>query len=404
MTAMPELLSPGVFADLLPAMLADLEELVDCETPSSDLAAVARGAELVARQGARALGAEPEVLVREGCTHLRWRLGGGPRRVLVLCHQDTVWPLGTLTGIPWSVTDGVVRGPGCLDMKGGIVLAFTALAQLRAAGTDLDGVTVLVTGDEEVGSPTSADLIRDEARDCAAVFVLEAAADGGGLKTGRKGASMYDLLVTGRAAHAGLEPEKGISATIELAHQVVAIAHLADPGQGTTVTPTVLVSGTTTNTVPAAGRLSVDVRALTAGEQDRVDAGMRALTPHVPGAEHELRGGVNRPPLEVASSADLFALAQQVAARLGLAAPVAVTVGGASDGNFTAGIGVPTLDGLGAVGGGAHAAGEHVLAGELPGRAALVAGLVQAVLAPQSGRHGRDGGRLGVPDEETVGG
>lgn len=387
-------LSPAGFAGLLPAMLADLEELVGCETPSADLAAVAEGARRVARLGTRDLGVEPEVLVREGCTHLRWRLGTGPRRVLVLCHQDTVWPHGTLAEIPWSVTDGVVRGPGCFDMKAGIVLALTALARLRAAGTALDGVTVLVTGDEEIGSPTSADLIREEARQCAAVFVLEASADGGALKTGRKGASMYDLVVTGRAAHAGLEPEKGVSSTVELAHQVLAITELADPALGTTVTPTVLTSGTTTNTVPATGRLSVDVRALTAAEQHRVDAGMRALTPRLPGAVLELRGGVNRPPLEEASSAGLFALAGQVCAGLGLPAPAGVTVGGASDGNFTAGIGVPTLDGLGAVGGGAHAVGEHVLVDALPGRAALLAGLVQAVLA---------GGDVGVPDEEPSG-
>jgi glutamate carboxypeptidase len=392
------LLPAAAFDDDLPAMLADLEELVRCETPSADLAAVAAGAELVARQGTAALGAEPEVLVREGCTHLRWRLGNGPRRVLLLCHQDTVWPMGTLAEIPWSVTDGVVRGPGCFDMKAGVVLAFTVLARLRAEGADLDGVTVLVTGDEEIGSPTSADLIREEAAGCAAVFVLEASADGGALKTGRKGASMYELLVTGRAAHAGLEPEKGVSTTVELAHQVLAVAALGDPARGTTVTPTVLHSGTTTNTVPAAGSLGVDVRALTAAEQQRVDDGMRALTPQLDGARLELRGGINRPPLEEASSAGLFALAQQVSARLGLPAPEGVTVGGASDGNFTAGIGVPTLDGLGAVGGGAHAAGEHALAGELPNRAALLAGLVTAVLAG-----GAAGGGLGGPDEEPVG-
>jgi len=370
------LLSPGVFAELLPAMLADLEELVRCETPSADQAAVARGAALVARQGELALGVEPEVLVLDGCTHLRWRLGPGPARVLLLCHQDTVWPLGTAEEIPWSVTDGVVRGPGCFDMKAGVVLALTVLGRLRAEGDDLDGVTVLVTGDEEIGSPSSAELVRQEGRGCTGVLVLEAGGDGGALKTGRKGTSMYDVLVTGRAAHAGLEPEKGVNTTLELAAQVLAIAALADPGRGTTVTPTALTSGTTTNTVPAAGRLSVDVRARSAGEQQRVDAGMRALTPTVPGAVLELRGGVNRPPLEESSSAGLFALAGAVSARLGLPAPVGVSVGGASDGNFTAGVGVATLDGLGAVGGGAHAAGEHVLAGELPARAALLAGLV----------------------------
>ena len=396
---MEPLIPVDVFAGRLPDMLADLEELVTSESPSADPAAVAAVAARVARQGTRDLGTAPEVLVREGCTHLRWRLGSGPRRVLVLCHQDTVWPLGTLASIPWSVTDGVVRGPGCFDMKAGIVLAFAALGRLRSAGADLDGVTVLVTGDEEIGSPTSADLIRDEATGCAAVLVLEASADGGALKTARKGASLYELLVTGRAAHAGLEPEKGVNATVELAAQVLAIAALADPERGTTVTPTALASGTTGNTVPAAGRLAVDVRALTDAEQRRVDDGMRALTAHLPGAVLELRGGINRPPLEQASSAGLFALAGEVAGLLGLPAPDGVTVGGASDGNFTAGIGVPTLDGLGAVGGGAHAAGEHALVAELPGRAALVAGLVAAVLS------GADtGARVGGSDEGAGGG
>jgi glutamate carboxypeptidase len=370
------------FEGLLPRMLADLEELVTCESPSADQAAVAVSARLVAGQGSRALGVEPELLVHEGCTHLCWRLGTGPRRVLVLGHHDTVWPLGTLADVPWSVEDGVVRGPGCFDMKAGLVQAFTALGELRAAGVDLDGVTVLVTGDEEIGSPSSADLIRTEATGCDAVLVLEASADGGALKTGRKGASMYEVVVTGRAAHAGLEPEKGVNTTVELAHQVLAIAALAAPGRGTSVTPTVLTSGATTNTVPAAGRLGVDVRALTPAEQQRVDAGIRALAPQVPGAVIEVRGGINRPPLEEAQSAGLFALAQAAADRLGLPRPAGVTVGGASDGNFTAGIGVPTLDGLGAVGGGAHALDEHLLAAELPRRAALVAALVEAVLAP----------------------
>jgi glutamate carboxypeptidase len=380
MASLPGVASLAGFDRLLPRMLTDLAELVTCESPSADQPALAGSARLVAGQGTRALGVEPELLVHAGCPHLRWRLGTGPRRVLVLGHHDTVWPLGTLADVPWSVEDGVVRGPGCFDMKAGLVQAFTALGELRAAGADLDGVTVLVTGDEEIGSPSSADLIRTEATGCDAVLVLEASADGGALKTGRKGASMYEMVVTGRAAHAGLEPEKGVNTTVELAHQVLAIAALADPERGTSVTPTVLTSGATTNTVPAAGRLGVDVRALTAAEQQRVDDGIRALAPQVPGAVIEVRGGINRPPLEEAQSAGLFALAQAAADRLGLPRPAGVTVGGASDGNFTAGIGVPTLDGLGAVGGGAHALDEHLIAAELPRRAALLAALVESVL------------------------
>lgn len=368
------------FEDVLPAMLADLEELVCCESPSGDLAAVASSAEVVARHGARAVGVEPERLVLDGSTHLRWRLGTGPRRVLILGHHDTVWPIGTLTTLPWSVSGGVARGPGCFDMKAGIVVAFAALHRRLTAAGDLDGITVLITGDEEIGSPSSAELIRAEAAGCGAAFVLEASADGGALKIARKGASMYELLVTGRAAHAGLEPNKGINTTVELAHQVLTIAALADPQVGTTVTPTTLASGTTTNTVPAAGRLSIDVRAESAAEQQRVDRGMRSLTAHLPGARLQLSGGINRPPLEKSSSAALFALAERVSSRIGLPTPAGVSVGGASDGNFTAAIGVPTLDGLGAVGGGAHAADEHVFVADLPRRAALLAGLLDAVL------------------------
>ena len=380
---------PDDAAGLLPPLLADLGELVAAESPSADHDAVAASAAVVARQGEAALGVAPEVLVLDGCTHLRWRLGDGPRRVLLLCHHDTVWPLGTLATTPFSVTDAVVRGPGCFDMKTGVVLALAVLARRRAAGASLDGATVLVTGDEEVGSPTSADLVRAEAAGCAGVLVLEAAADGGALKTSRKGASLYELRVAGRAAHAGLEPEAGVNATVELAHQVLALTALADPAAGTTVTPTVAAAGTTGNTVPAAASVRVDVRAVTAAEQQRVDAGVRALTPHLPGAGLEVLGGVNRPPLEPGSSADLFALATAVSAELGLPAPAGVAVGGASDGNLTAGAGVPTLDGLGAVGGGAHAADEHVLVDALPARLSLLSGLVDRLLADPAGAPGR---------------
>src|SRR3954453_20048360 len=172
---------PTRFDALLPRMLADLAELVTCESPSADPAALAASARLVAAQGRRALGSEPELIAPGGCPHLRWRLGTGPRRVLVLGHHDTVWPLGTLAELPWSVSGGVVRGPGVFDMKAGLVQAFIALAELRARGVDLDGVTVLVTGDEEIGSPSSAGLIRAEAAGCAAVLVPEASGDASAL-------------------------------------------------------------------------------------------------------------------------------------------------------------------------------------------------------------------------------
>jgi len=362
----------------LSLLLADLRELVECESPSSDHAAVARSADVVARVGAARLGAEPERIVLDGVSHLRWRLGDGPSRVLVLGHHDTVWPMGSLATYPFSIEDGVLRGPGCFDMKAGLVMAFHAVASLAGA----DGVTVLVTGDEELGSPTSRGLIEDEARGLEAALVLEASADGGRLKTERKGVSLYDVRLLGRAAHAGLEPELGVNATVELAHQVLDVAALGRHDAGTTVTPTASGTGTTTNTVPANGSFAVDVRVRTIAEQDRVDAAMRSLRPVLPGAEIDVLGGPNRPPLEAAASAALFERVCRLAVRLGQPVPGSAAVGGASDGNFTAGVGTPTLDGLGAVGGGAHAANEHVLVEELPGRTVLLAALVADLLAP----------------------
>ncbi|CRK61999.1 putative peptidase [Alloactinosynnema sp. L-07] len=355
-------------------MLADARTLIECESPSTDLAAVARSAEVVARVGTARLGVEPERIVLDGRTHLRWRLGRGPSRVLLVGHHDTVWPLGSLAEHPCTVEDRVLRGPGCFDMKAGLVMALHA-----AAG--LEGVTLLVTGDEELGSPTSRELIEQEARGAVAALVLEASADGGALKTERKGASLYEVRVVGRAAHAGLEPERGVNATVELAHQVLAVSAFADQRVGTTVTATTARAGTTTNTVPADGVFSVDVRARTVAEQERVDEAMRNLRPAVPGARVVVSGGPNRPPLEAAASDRLFALTRRIAADLGLPEPTRAAVGGASDGNFTAGVGTPTLDGLGAVGGGAHAATEHVLVEEIPGRTALLRAVVEQLLA-----------------------
>jgi glutamate carboxypeptidase len=262
-------------------------------------------------------------------------------------------------------------------MKAGLVLALHATAALR----DPSGVTILVTADEEIGSPTSRELIEAEGAGCAAALVLEASADGGAVKTERKGISMYRVRAIGRAAHAGLEPERGVNATIELAHQLLAVTGIADASRGTTVTPTVLSAGRTVNTVPAEGWFDVDVRVWNAAEQARVDAAMRALRPVLDHARLEVAGGPNRPPLDASASASLFARASELALELGLPPLASAAVGGASDGNFTAGVGTPTLDGLGAVGGGAHADSEHVLVAELPGRAALIAALVADLLA-----------------------
>ncbi|MFG1610180.1 M20 family metallopeptidase [Actinoplanes sp. NPDC049265] len=357
----------------LPRMLADLEDLIRCESPSGDPAAVAHSADLLAALGSRVLGVAPERLPHGA---LRWRFGDGPARVLILGHHDTVWPIGSLETHPFRHEGGVLRGPGCFDMKAGLVQALHAVAELP----DRSGVTILVTGDEELGSPGSRGLIEAEAAGCAAALVLEASADGGALKTERKGVSLYRVRAEGRAAHAGLEPEKGINASVELAHQILAVRALADDQAGTTVVPTRMISGTTTNTVPAAGDFAVDVRIRTLDEQQRVDAAMHRLEPALPGARLIIEGGPNRPPLEKHEA--LYEQAVAAARRLGLPPPGQAAVGGASDGNFTAGVGTPTLDGLGAVGGGAHADDEHVIVAELPGRTALLATLTADLLTP----------------------
>lgn len=354
-------------------MLDELEALVAVESPSDSDVATRAAADaldelLMDRLGSRA------TWIGEQRGHLLWS-GGGQTRVLLLGHVDTVWPLGTTARWPFTVTDGRACGPGSFDMKAGLVQGLHALAGLD----DLAGVALLATTDEEVGSPTSRELIEQTARGCAAVLVLEPAA-AGALKTGRKGVSNYELVVHGRAAHAGLEPEKGANAAIELAHQVHALTTIANPDLGTTVTPTVLSAGTTSNTVPALARVAVDVRALEPAEQQRVDQELRALAARVPGCTLELRGGINRPPLAPASSAALFARAAQLASDLGLPALRSAHVGGASDGNFTAGLGIPTLDGLGADGDGAHAEGEHVLVESMAPRSRLVAALVRDLL------------------------
>ncbi len=364
----------------LPELIDDLARLVRCESPSADLAAVARSADVVATVGEQRLGLRAQRLAVQGCSHLSFRFGAGPVKALLLAHHDTVWPVGSLVRHPWSNRDGVIRGPGTVDMKAGLAMGVHALALLARRGTDLTGACLLVTGDEEIGSPTSRRLIEDHARSARGCLVLEGAAPHGAVKTGRKGTSWYRIEITGRAAHAGGEPEKGRNAAVELAHLILTVAGLGRAELGTTVTPTVASAGTTTNTVPAAAELHIDVRARTAVEQHRVHADMQALTPTVPGATLTVHGGINRPPMEPAGAAELFATATRLARREQVGPLTQQSVGGGSDGNFTAALGVPTLDGLGAVGGGAHADDEHVLVDALAPRTALLAALVQELL------------------------
>ncbi|MBO0713805.1 MAG: M20 family metallopeptidase [Acidimicrobiales bacterium] len=356
-------------------MVEQLAELVTSESPSADKGACLACARQVAELGTGLLGTPPELLSLDGRPHLRWVLGTRSPRVVLIGHLDTVWPLGTVERWPFTVTDGIATGPGTFDMKAGIVQVLHALSVIG----DPDGVALLVTSDEELGSPTSRALVEETARGARAALVLEPAA-GRAIKVARKGTSMYQLSVKGRAAHAG-SPERGINATEELAHLILAVAAVGRPERGTTVTPTVVGAGTTTNTVPEQAELHVDVRAATREEQARVDADVRALSPVLRGAVVSVAGGPNRPPLPATASTELMERARRAAADLGLGALDGVTVGGASDGNFTAELGVPTLDGLGAVGANAHAERERIEVAAMAERAALVAALVEDLLS-----------------------
>lgn len=356
-------------------MVRELADLVAVESPSSDLSALAECAEAVDRLGSAHLGIASERIEVEGRPHLRWSFGSH-RRVVLLGHFDTVWPLGTTERWPFSENGDRVTGPGCFDMKGGIVQLFHALG---AVG-DVDGVAVVLTSDEEIGSPTSRGLIEETASGAAAVLVPEPSA-AGALKTERKGVSHWEVEATGRAAHAGLEPEKGINAALELAHQIVVVADLADTARGTTVTPTVVAAGTSRNSVPGHAKVHIDVRVPSVDEEERVATALRGLTPVLDGTSLRIERASCVPPMPRSISAKLFSLAQDVAAELGLPELQEASVGGGSDGNFTASLGIRTLDGLGAVGGNAHAEGEYVEVATMPERAALVAGLVQRLLA-----------------------
>ena len=350
-------------------MLADLRTLVEVESPSRDLIALEASAATVATLLEKRLGGRATLVESPAGSHVHWS-GGGEPRVLVLGHHDTVYPLGTLERRPFRVVDGHATGPGVYDMLGGLVQAVHGLATLE----DLSGVEILVTADEEVGSHHSRTLIEERARACGAVLVFEGAAEGGHLKVARKGCGAFEVLVRGRASHAGLEPEAGVNALVEAAHQVLEIAALSRPEVGTTVTPTVASAGTTDNVVPAEARIVVDVRVPTSQEKDRVEAAFQALTPRLEGARIEVRGAVDRPPMPESAARDLLTMAQKL-----LPGVQGVAVGGGSDGNFTAALGVPTLDGLGAVGGGAHAEHEYLVVDAMAERARLAAELVEAV-------------------------
>ena len=358
------------------AMLAALERLVVVESPSLDKVRCDACADQVAALFREHTGATAVRHRRpDRGDHLEIRIGDGAEPIVILCHHDTVWPEGTLARLPFRVDGDRVTGPGSYDMKAGIVQAAFALAGAKLARP----AVVLSTSDEEIGSTSSRRLIEETARSAAAVLVLEPAASGGAIKTARKGIADFTVEVDGRAAHAGVEPEKGISANEELAHQILALKALVDVDQGTTINIGVIAGGTRPNVVLALAHADIDVRFSRASEAKRVVAAIRSLQPRLPGARLRISGGVDRPPLErTAGVVRLAQHAQKLAAELGFPLPETST-GGGSDGNFTAALGVPTLDGLGPDGGGAHADSEHLLIGSWLLRTLLLRRLIETL-------------------------
>jgi len=314
--------------------------------------------------------------------HLQVDFSGDQRRapLLLLGHFDTVYDVGTIETMPWRERNGQLYGPGVFDMKSGIVQMMFALAALREVRGDLPRpVKVLLVSDEEGGSDTSRVITEDLAQQCRAVLVCEPSGPGGALKTARKGVGSFTVKVRGQAAHSGLDFEKGQSAILELAHQILAISQLTDLQRGTTLNVGVISGGTRTNVIAAEAAAEVDVRIARKSDAAIMERRVRRLRPVNNKCKIEVEGGINRPPLERTEQVvALFELARKIAADLGFALQE-IAVGGGSDGNFTAGVGVPTLDGLGAVGEGAHAPHESVVAAQLPLRAALLAGLIEAI-------------------------
>lgn len=354
-----------------------IEALVAIESPSDDPAAVNRcGGELTSRLAG--LGAAiTRVSPSAAGDHLRASFGQGPRQILLLGHFDTVWPIGQLGRMPIRREGGNLHGPGVFDMKAGIGLATLATRAHLAHGASSDArIVMLWTTDEEIGSTTSRALIEAEAQQSDAVLVFEPSLPGGALKTSRKGVGQFELVVRGISAHAGLDPGKGLSAIHELARQVLAIEKLQNLDRGMSVNVGIVSGGSRANVVAEEARATIDARAVTLADASEIDRVIKSLTPQRAGATISVTGGFDRPPLERSEAVvRLLGVARSAAEELGLTLEEGAA-GGGSDGNFTAALGVPTLDGLGAIGDGAHALHEHVVIDALAPRAALIAGLI----------------------------
>jgi glutamate carboxypeptidase len=365
-----------------PEMIATLREMVVHESPTHDKQACdALCTHLAAKF--RRLGGEIRLhRQRMAGNHLEVTFSGSRNRppILLLGHFDTVYDLGTLEKMPWRDERGKLSGPGVFDMKSGIAQMIFAIRALQEIGGKLPRpVKILLVSDEEEGSASSRAITEKLAKQCAAALVCEPSGPGGALKTARKGVGFFTLKVTGRSSHAGLDFQKGHSAIVELAHQIHAITQLTDLKHGITLNVGVIRGGTRTNVVAAEANAEIDLRIARKEDGTRMERKVFSLRPINPKCQLEIAGGINRLPLErTRQVAKLFELARQLGREMGVELKE-IAVGGGSDGNFTAGLGVPTLDGLGGVGDGAHASHEYVLADELPRRAALLAGLIHAI-------------------------
>lgn len=365
------------FERRLPALVDLLQQVVEIESPTTVKEAVDEAGVLIADR-MRHLGAEVHRFPQpDAGDHWLGNWDDGPGGVLMLTHVDTVHPKGTLAHMPWRKVDGRLHGPGVLDMKASLAMALTAIRAIQEVGRlGHRRLSLLCTSDEETGSHTSAALIRSLAAEYDLVLCLEPALPDGALKTWRKGIGMFEVTATGKASHAGASPSEGINAVIEMAHQILRLTSLADEAAGTTINVGVIHGGTRSNVVPSSCWAKVDVRVLEDEEQARISSALGAMKPHLPGAEVTVRGEWNRPPMpRTPLMAKTFGKALRIASQLGLTLTEGGT-GGGSDANFVAPLGVPLLDGLGAIGGGAHSEREHVHLGTLAGRTALIAALL----------------------------
>lgn len=364
-------------------LISFVRELVRTESPSTDRAALKACAIRLGGKIADAGGVVKRFASPTTSDHLLATWPGSGPRVLLIGHYDTVWPVGQIARMPLVEKDGKLFGPGVYDMKAGLAMGILAARALVEAipVAKRPRLSMLITSDEETGSQTSRALIEQTAREHVAALVLEPALPDGAIKTARKGVGEFEIAATGVSAHAGVDPTKGASAVHEIARQIAAIVALADPSRGLTLNVGVVEGGTRPNVIAEHASARVDVRIARVADGPLIEAAIKSLVPADARVQLTVTGGINRPPMErTDAGARLFELARDVARELGEPDLREASTGGGSDGNFTAAVGVPTIDGLGAVGDGAHALHEHVVLDSLPRRAALVAGLVRKIM------------------------